>query len=97
MVEEPSAQTYKTASGEHIEDGGKANLVGRDSNGILRAVQGRAADVYKPLVACSQVARAGNDVWIGYDGGYMMNKDNFIAKALRNMFHELRGVFASKL
>ena len=45
MVEEPSAHTCNTASGEHIEDGGKAKLVGRDSNGILRAVQGRVAEV----------------------------------------------------
>ena len=89
MVEEPSSQTYKTASGQHIEDGGKAKLVGRDANGVLKAMQGRVADVYKPLVAAAQVAHAGNDIWIGDDGGYLMRKDHFIAKALRKRFDEL--------
>ncbi len=93
MVEEPSAQTYKTASGEHIEDGGKARLVGRDANGIMKAVQGRVADVYKPLVSATQVAKAGNDMWIGDDGGYMMKKDHYIAKALRKRFDELTRKF----
>ncbi len=89
MGEASGAQTYKTVSGEHIEVCAKARLVGRDSNGILKAVQGRVADRHKRLVARVEVTIADNDVWIADDAGYMMRKDHFIANALRKKFDEL--------
>jgi hypothetical protein len=87
-VQEGDGTTYRTASGETIEDQGEAILRGHCEHGIIRKITARRADVHKVLVAGSAAAKF-QDAWITKGGGYLVPRSSPIAKGLEKELHKL--------
>ena len=68
-VAEPSGRSYKTASGEIVEDQGEGLVKGAGEDTVLRTLRGRIAPVHKPLVSAAAVRKKQNHIWIGPNGG----------------------------
>ena len=84
-----SGQMFKTASGEHISDEGPVRFVGIDELDNQRKLGGRLADVHKPLMSAAEVCDAGQDLWVGTDGGYLIPRYGPIGRGLRAEFEKL--------
>ena len=61
--------SYRTASGEVVQDAGGVRLVGRTCHGNKVALNGRVVPVHKVLISASKVVRAGHCVWLADGGG----------------------------
>ena len=80
--------SYKTASAEIVQDKGARVIKGEDSYGNKLALGGRVADVHKPLVAGSEIAKNADTV-LWDDGGYIMPKGSKIAVEMRKCMAQL--------
>ena len=87
-LDESKGGSYRTASAEIVQDEGGRNVKGQDSNGNKLALAGRVADVHKPLVAGSQVAKR-SDMYLWDDGGFILPKTGVIAKKLHAYMEKL--------
>ena len=67
-VAEPSGKSYKTASGEIVEDQGECVIKGSGEDTMLRMLRGRIAPVHKPLISAAAVRKKQNHIWIGPEG-----------------------------
>ncbi len=94
-VQEGDGTTYRTASGETIEDQGEAILRGHCEHGVLRKITARRADVHKVLVAGSAAAKF-QDAWITKGGGYLVPRSSPIAKGLEKELHKLIKKYGDK-
>ena len=79
----PNNSTYKTASGEIIEDEGAVELQGIGENGSKMALHGRRSGVHKPLVAASQVQKKGHLTVLDGDGGCILPRASPLARKVR--------------
>ena len=78
-----AARSYKTASGELVEDQGEAVLRGAGEDGGLRSMKGRVVSVHKALISASAVRQKGNHIYIGPDGsGAIVPKGHAAGKLL---------------
>jgi hypothetical protein len=80
--------SYKTASAEIVQDKGARVIKGEDSYGNRLKLGGRVADVHKPLIAGSEIAKNADTVLWG-DGGYIMPKGGKIASEMRKCMAQL--------
>ena len=80
--------SYKTASAEIVQDKGARVIKGEDSYGNKLALGGRIADVHKPLIAGSEIAKNADTV-LWDDGGYIMPKGSKIAVEMRKCMAQL--------
>lgn len=94
-VQDGDGTTYRTASGETIEDQGEAILKGRDENGNLRNLRARRADVHKVLVSGSKAAKF-QDAWITQGGGYLVPRSSPIAKGMNKELKRLIAKYGDK-
>ena len=60
--------------GENIKNYGQQIMSVRTLEGIVRKNTWQVADVRRPLVSASHIIQAGDDLFIGEDGAYMMNR-----------------------
>ena len=85
-----NGNSYKTASGEFIEDYGPCELAGEDEHGVLRSLPGRCSDVHKTLASASKIAVNGRmDHYLGFDGGYCVPRDSPVGRGLRAALESL--------
>ena len=91
--EDPNHRGYITASGERIADYGGLKLECTDENSMKRNFGGRISDVHKVLASASQVAKAGQMLWLEADGGYVIPRDGTIGKKLREELARLIDVY----
>ena len=75
-----SDATYKTASGEIIEDAGGLKLEGRAEGGRAIRLTGRLADVHKVLVAASAVHKQGHTTVLYQGGGAIIPGGSRLAR-----------------
>ena len=62
---DPSTATYKTASGEILQDQGGVRVEGTSEHDSLVAMQGRTADVHKILLSAAQAHSKGYmSIWV---------------------------------
>lgn len=87
-VQDGDGTTYRTASGETIEDQGEAILKGRCEHGISRTLRARRADVHKVLVSGAKAAKF-QDAWITEGGGYLVPRTSPIAKGMQKELDRL--------
>ena len=64
----------KGPGGEHMKNYGQQIMSVRTSYGFVRKSTWRVADVRRPLVSASHIIQAGNDLFIGKDEAYIMNR-----------------------
>eukprot|EP00971_Amphidinium_carterae_P044433 873851-Amphidinium_carterae.3 len=57
-----SGQVYHTATGEHVKDGGRIELVCSDSDGLTKKIRGRSCQVGKGLISVADMVSAGHRV-----------------------------------
>ena len=60
--------------GEHITNYGQQVMSVRAPEGFVRKSAWQVADVRRPLVSASHIIQAGNDLFIGKDEAYIMNR-----------------------
>jgi hypothetical protein len=88
-----SRNTYKTASGEYVEDLGEGIVSGLGEDGHSRRLRGRIAEVHKPLIAASAACEMGNVVVLRKDGGLIIPVGHSLAKSIEKIVddHPQRG------
>jgi len=79
---------FKVASGEVIEDYGRAKLTSSDEYGLPRNLTGHLTAVHKPLVSAAEMSRC-LDCFTTSDGGVLLPKDGVIAKTMRKTLERL--------
>ena len=87
-VGEKTAQndaTYRTASGEVIEDRGGLAVSGWSESGHPVRLSGRRADVHKVLVAAGQVHTRGHITILEKGGGYIIPGESDLAKKIKRL------------
>ena len=82
------SRSYKTASGELLEDEGGVVVQGYDSKGYGRSVEGRLVNVHRMLASGSAVTKK-NTVLLSGNQGWIVPKDGKIAKGLKASFQDL--------
>ena len=87
-----SSTSYKTASGELLEDQGGVLVEGYDQHCRGRSIQGRLVDVHRTLVSGAAVTRK-NTVILSDEGGSIVPKDSKIAQELREHLEMLKGKY----
>ena len=80
-----SGSSYKTASGELIEDRGGAKLCGRTEHGEAVHLEGRFVDVHKTLASAARVASKGKDIWLTHDGGWVYDRQAPVAAKINSL------------
>lgn len=80
-----SRNTYKTASGEFVEDLGEGIVSGLGEDGCSRRLRGRIAQVHKPLIAASAACEVGNIIILVKDGGSILPIKHPLAKSIVKM------------
>ena len=65
---------FKGPGGEHIKNHGQQVVTVRTLEGFVRKSTWQVADVRRPLVSASHIIQAGNDLFIGKDEAYIMNR-----------------------
>ena len=83
--EAPSEASYKTASGEIIQDRGGIRLVGTTENEELVQLNGRRTDVHKVLLSAGKVHAKGHLAVLGKGGGYIVPAGSDLAGLLREV------------
>ena len=66
---------FKGPGGEHIKNNGQQIMSVRTSEGFVRKSTWQVADVRRPLVSASHTIHAENDLFIGKDEAYIMNRE----------------------
>ena len=84
-----SSTSYKTASGELLEDEGGVLVKGYDHHGRGRSVQGRLVNVHRTLVSGTALTKK-NMVVLGGDSGNIIPKDSRIAKEMKKHLEMLK-------
>eukprot|EP00435_Cladocopium_sp_Y103_P036193 s510_g9.t1 len=87
-AKEPSARSYKTASGELLPDEGGTVINGYDNDGRGRSVNGRLVNVHRMLVSGSAVGRK-NCVMLDGSAGTIVPNDGPIAEGMRKALKDL--------
>lgn len=82
---EPNAANYKTASGELIPDQGGLCVRGLSESGHGIVLEGRKADVHKPLVSAGMVAKKGHVVVLDNDGGYILPRGGKLTQRIQQL------------
>ena len=75
------SRSYKTASGELLEDQGGTTVKGYTEDGSGRSIDGRLVDVHRLLVSGGAVAKK-NTVVLSGSSGYIIPKNGAISKGL---------------
>ena len=65
---------FKGAGGENIKNYGQQVMSVRTPEGFVRKSTWQVADVRRPLVSASHIIQAGNDLFIGKDEAYIVNR-----------------------
>ena len=65
---------FKGPGGENIKNHGQEVMSVRTPEGFVRKSTWQVADVRRPLVSASHIIQAGNDLLIGKDEAYIMNR-----------------------
>ena len=65
---------FKGPGGENIKNYGQQVMSVRTPEGFVRKSTWQVADVRRPLVSASHIIQAGNDLFIGKDEAYIMNR-----------------------
>ena len=81
-------RSYKTASGEILEDEGGVVVKGLNNNGFGRSVDGRLVGVHRMLASGTAVAKK-NMVVLEGDKGWILPKSGKIANGMRAAFKKL--------
>jgi hypothetical protein len=76
--------SFKTATAEIVSSEGVKRILVVTENGRRTAIKGHGAPVHKVLVAGSGVVEQGQDLYLGSDGGYIMEPG--FSQALRLAF-----------
>ena len=74
---------FKGPGGENIKNYGQQVMSVRTLEGFVRKSTWQVADVRRPLVSASHIIQAGNDLFIGKDEAYSMNKKKMETSVLR--------------
>ena len=82
--------SFKTASGEIIQDEGPLRFVGRSEDGKMLGLNGRVTDIHKPLVSAAKVAEKNLVIVDGY-GGTVIRGDTMAAKRIQRMVYNQLG------
>ncbi len=85
---ETMSRSYKTASGELLEDQGGTTVKGYTEDGSGRSIDGRLVDVHRMLVSGGAVAKK-NTVMLSGTNGWIIPKNGAIAKGLLDAFDKL--------
>eukprot|EP00438_Fugacium_kawagutii_P000480 Skav216940 [mRNA] locus=scaffold3396:50058:57739:+ [translate_table: standard] len=85
----PNSNSYKTASGELLEDGGGAILKGYNEEWEGRSIEGRVVDVHRPLISGSAVTKK-NLVILDGDKGWIIPGKSAISGVVREAFQGAR-------
>ena len=80
-----NGRSYRTATGELIQDEGKVRATGLDENGNISRVTGRVAGVHKVLVSASRSASFGRNGWITRGGGYLIPDDSKCSRLIKKI------------
>jgi len=80
--------TYRTASGQMIDDFGPEVHRGTDEKEVHRVLRGRATEVHKNLVSAAASCKY-NDAYVWHGGGVLVPRDSPFAQAMRKRFDEL--------
>ena len=67
---------FKGPGGEDIKNYVQQVMSVRTLEGFVRKSTWQAADVRRPLVSASHIIQAGNDLFIGRNESYIMNRKN---------------------
>ena len=65
---------FKGPGGENIKNYGQQVISVRSPEGFVRKSTWQVAGVRRPLVSASHIIQAGNDLFIGKDEAYIMNR-----------------------
>lgn len=90
--EKSSKLTYKTASGELLEDEGGVTVKGFDDNGIGKSIAGRLVNVHRMLASGSAVAKK-NLVVLDGQGGQIIPTSGKIAVGMRGHLKKLMEMY----
>ena len=90
-----NATTYKTASGELLEDGGGTLVKGYDNDGRGRSIQGRLVNVHRMLVSGVAVTRK-NMVVLDGDSGTIIPRHGIIAEKMAEHLEKLKKQYPSE-
>ena len=82
--------SFKTASGEIIQDEGPLRFVGKSEDGRRLALNGRVTDIHKPLVSAAKVAER-NLVIVDGRGGTVIRGGTRAAKRIQQMVNNQLG------
>ena len=77
--------SFKTASGEIIPDGGECTKYGYLENGEQCYIGGRFASVHKPLVSASRMGKKGFLMLFDGHGGNVICGDGVLGKKIRQL------------
>ena len=69
-----NGQGFKGPGGENINNHGQQVMSLRTPEGFVRKSTWQVAEVTRPLVSASHIIQAGNDLFIGKDEAYIMNR-----------------------
>ena len=78
---------FKGPGGENINNYGQLVMSVRTPEGFLRKSTRQVADVRKPLVSASHIIQVGNDLFIGNDDAYIVNRKKKEKSMLRKEGH----------
>ena len=79
---------FKGPGGENIKNYGQQVMSVRTAEGFVRKSTWQVADVRRPLVSASHIIQAGNDLFIGKDETYIMNRKRKEKSMLRKEGNE---------
>ena len=74
MEKSKNGKGFKGPGGEHVKNYGQQVMSVRALDGVVRKSTWQVVDVRRPLVSASHIIQAGNDLSIGKDEAYIMNR-----------------------
>ena len=83
-----SGASYKTASGEMIDDLGGVKLKASTESGLLTSITGRVSGVHKTLASAAKIAGAGKDIWMTDTGGYVYPRASEVGKKIKSLLEK---------
>ena len=90
---QPGTLRLRTASGEVVQDYGKATIRGSDTTGMRRKLNGSVADVHKVLISAGQMHGKGYMTWLGAGGGEIIPTSHPVSKAMNEAYYKAVGRF----